>query len=136
MQAGEEVEGTMARGQIMRWVLEGIGGDGVTIRLCVREGNVTLYVSYFQHPSEAVHENQETVAILDRVAVSCSTLFEREGLLLPTNPFRRRREEAEFTTLYISIEGLDNSSVFTLQTANGNVTYGECQILYFNRNFH
>ena len=120
----------MARGQIMRWVLEGVGGDGVTIRLCVREGKLTLYVSHFQHPSEAVHENQETVTIIDRVAVNCSTIFTNEGLLLNRNPVRSRREEAEskYTTLYISIAGLDDSSVFTLQTAKGNFTFGECNI--------
>ena len=112
----------------MRWILEGVGGDGVTIRLCVRSGRITLYVSHLPHASNATNENQETVEnSIGKVTISCSTYFQREGLVSNRNS-RKRREVADSVTLYISIEGREDNSTFSLHTANGNFTFGESKI--------
>ena len=111
----------------MRWIRSGVGGDGVTIRLCVRRGKITLYVSSLPNPSEAMNDIQETIAPENTIAISCSTYF-----IHPT-PIRRRTRrnqviETSAGTIYITVLGQDNSSLVSLQTANGNVTFGKMSV--------
>ena len=114
----------MERDQIMRWIRHGVGGEGVTVRLCIRRGKVTLYVSSIPNPSNAVHDYQKTIEPEDNIAITCTTYFQH------SRPIRGRRRRSEVSdtyteTVYISIVGQDNSSLITLQTANGNVTLGK-----------
>ena len=114
----------MERDQIMRWIRKGVGGEGVTVRLCIRRGRVTLYVSSIPNPSDAVHDYQKTITPEKNIAIACSTYFEYSG---PIRGRKRRNQvsEDDSGTVYISVVGQDNSSLITLQTANGNVTFGK-----------
>ena len=123
---GEEEENRtvlMKRDQIMRWIRKGVGGEGVTIRLCIRRGRVTLYVSSIPNPSDAVHDYRITITPED-IAIVCKTYFQHSR---PIQGRKRRSSvsEDDTGTVYISVVGHDNSSLVTLQTANGNVTFGK-----------
>ena len=105
----------------MRWVLEGVGSEGVTIRLCVWNGMITLYISQFPNPNNVRNDHQATVATKHRLAVNCSAIFEKEGYDYGN---RQRRQQALLAgILYISIEGHDNVNKFSLTSTDGNVTY-------------
>ena len=113
----------MARNQIMRWVRNGVGGEGVTIRLCILDGKVTLYVSSLPNPSDAGYDYR-TSTPEDYIVTPCITYFQRSRRIRG----RRRRDqvpEASIGAIYITIIGQDNSSLVTLQTANGNITFGK-----------
>jgi hypothetical protein len=114
----------MERDQIMRWIRKGIGGEGVTVRLCIRSGRVTLYVSSIPNPSDAVHDYQITITPEENIAIACSTYFQHSR---PIRGRSRRNQVSEDYTgaVHISVVGQDNSSLVTLQTANGNVTFGK-----------
>ena len=111
----------------MRWIRNGVGGEGVTIRLCIRDGKVTLYVSSLPNPSDAEHDYRETITPDNNIAILCTTKHLKFKHRRPI-PGRRRRDqvpEASIETIYITVVGQDNSSLVTLQTANGNVTFGK-----------
>ena len=124
---GEEEETetvVMKKDQIMRWIREGVGGEGVTIRLCIRRGRVTLYVSSIPNPSDAVHDYRITITPEKNIAITCSTYFKHSRPIRGRNR-RNQVSEDDTETVYISVVGQDNSSLVTLQTANGNVTLGK-----------
>ena len=108
----------------MRWIRKGVGGEGVTVRLCIRKGRVTLYVSSIPNPSDAVHDYQTTITPEKNIAIVCSTYFKHSR---PIRGRTRRNQvsEGDTGTVYISVIGQDNSSLVTLQTANGNVIFGK-----------
>ena len=113
----------------MRWIRKGVGGEGVTIRLCIRSGRVTLYVSSIPNPSDAVHDYRITITPEEKIAIACSTYFDHVHYR-PIQERKRRNQVSEDDTgiVYISVVGQDNSSLVTLQTANGNVTFGKVSI--------
>lgn len=122
---GSEEDGTLAKKEIMRWVLEGVGDKGVTVRLCVTRGSITFYVSQYVTPSEELNENQSTITSTKTRVKDCSTIFKRQHLrhVIVTQEHHR---QVESSTLYLSIEGHDTLNTFILQSGNGNVTFGEC----------
>ena len=116
----------MENGQIARWALDGVGYDGVTIRLCVRSGQLTLYVSHLPNPSAALYDSQATISTTDRLAVDCSTFFKSARSINSATSRKRRQVPQDATiTIYFSIVGRDNNTVFSVHTESGNVTFGE-----------
>jgi hypothetical protein len=109
--------------------MEGIGDDGVTIRMCVRSGSLTLYVSYLPTPSEALHDNQATIATTDKLAIDCTTIFMEtsgESDNSPTSGKRKRRQASQdSTTIYFAIVGEVSNTEFSINSETGNVTIGE-----------
>ena len=121
MDVGREADGVMQKDQVMRWILEGVGGEGVTIRLCIKSGKIRFYVSYLPNPSEVMNENQGTIAATSQLAVSCNTHF--VGSIPAAR--RKRSSQSSFEKIYISIIGKDEESVFSLSTSEGNITIGK-----------
>ena len=121
---GGEENGTVARDEIMRWILNDVGVNGVTVRLCVREGSITFYVSQLITPSEEIHDNKSTIAATDGLSTPCSTIF-TQSYRTPGTVDRKRRQQAPSSTLYLSIEGRDTMNTFVLQSGAGNVTFGK-----------
>lgn len=120
---GREANGMMEKGQIMRWILEGVNTPGVTIRLCTRGGQITFYVSSdVPNPSEEVNDRRATVATTDRLTISCDTYFSESS---PIPGRRRKRSENAIKSVYISIIGNEQDSAFSLITVEGNITLGE-----------
>ena len=128
--------GTLAKNEIMRWVLNGVGGDGVTVRLCVRGGGITLYVSQVTTPNEEMHDSRSNIARTEELAIVCKTIFNRQ-YHTPGTRGRRSSEQGETTSLYLSIEGHDEMNTFFMQSGYGNVTFGEalrlfsCYLIYY-----
>ena len=119
MNQGTESHGTVGKNQIVRWIMEGIGDDGVTIRMCIRSGRLTLYVSYLPTPSEALYDNRATIAIMNKTAINCETIF------MDTSRKRKRRQASQNSTLYFAIMGEINNTKFSINSESGNVTIGE-----------
>ena len=109
--------------------MEGIGDDGVTIRMCIKSGKLTLYVSYLPNPSEALHDNQATIASTDQLAIDCKTFFkessDESGNSLESGNRKRRQASQKFTTIYIAIVGEAKSTEFSMNSETGNVTIGK-----------
>lgn len=124
---GEAAHGRVKDGQIARWALDGVGRDGVTIRFCVRSGQLTLYVSHLPNPSAVLYDNQATIATTDKLAVDCSTLFKNESSVNSATGRKRRQmpQDSTGTIIYISIVGRDNNTVFSINSESGNVTFGK-----------
>ena len=124
---GDEKAGTLAKNEIMRYVLDGVGGEGVTVRLCVRQGMITFYVSQVTTPSEEMYDKKSIIAPTDKLAIDCSTIFtgtfSEPGTAEQTR--ERRQKPSQTTTLYLSIEGQGIINTFLLQSGNGNITFGE-----------
>ena len=116
----------MVTGEIMRWVLDGIGGEGVTVRFCVRRGRITLYVSQVTTPNDELYDDHLTIFKTDKQAKVCSTIFSGTYQTPGTrDPERRRRQRAHSSSLNLLIEGQDDINDFSLQTGEGNVTFGK-----------
>ena len=128
---GEKAHGRVKDGQIARWALDGVGHDGVTIRLCVRSGQLTLYVSHLPNPSEVLHDNQATITTTDKLAVDCSTFFKNTSSINSATSRQRRQvqQDSSTTTIYISIVGRNNNTVFSVHSESGNVTLGKASPL-------
>ena len=121
---GGEETGTVAKDEIMRWILNDVGDEGVTVRLCVREGSITFYVSQLTSPNEAIYDNRSTIAPTKGLSVACSTIF-TQSYRTPGTADRKRRQQVPTSTLYLSIEGQDTMNTFILQSGDGNVTFGK-----------
>lgn len=116
--------------------MEGIGDDGVTIRMCIRSGRLTLYVSHLPTPSEALYDNRATIAITDKTAIGCGTIFvdtSSESINNIISGKRKRRQASQnSTTLYFAIVGEINNTKFSINSESGNVTIGEKFITKIN----
>lgn len=91
--------------------------NGFTIRLCVEKGHARLYGSFFiPNPNPAFHD-----FVLDAITHGqmCEDIF-----ILPmnANPGRKRRQVSESTRqlVFVAIEGVANSSTFSLESDFGN----------------
>ena len=122
---GDAANGRVKDGQIARWALDGVGSAGVTIRLCVSSGKLTLYVSHLPNPSEVLHDDQATIATTDKLAMDCSTHFQNASSINSALSRKRRQVPQDSTTIYISIVGRDNNTVFSVYSESGNVTFGK-----------
>ena len=125
-QTGSEENGTLAMNETMRWVLDDVGDDGVTVRLCVIAGSITFYVSQYVTPSKEINDNQSTITSTEKSAKYCSTIFTRPHQRLGTVTGRNRRQQVQSSILYLAIKGHDTLNTFILQSGGGNVTFGEC----------
>ena len=113
----------MRRDEVMRWILEDIGGEGVTVRLCVRHGEITSYVSQVTAPNDVMYDNISTIGTTDKLAVDCSTIF--TGTYHMPGTKQKRQQASQTAALYLSIEGHDSVNTFSMQSGNGNVTFGK-----------
>lgn len=125
---GKEQNGNILGSGNMRWAFEAPVSEGITIRLCVREGAIVLYASLdIPNPNEAKHERKAEITTSKVLSTDCSTLFFYD------NDFgdfiRRRRQETtlKMTIVYVQIEGLGDHNDFTVNSSYGNVTFGEYQ---------
>ena len=127
---GDEGKGTLVSDEIMRLVLDGIGGQGVTVRFCVRRGRITLYVSQVTTPNNEFNDDKLTIFKTDKLAKVCRTIFSGDYETYHTPGTRdlkrpRRQQTQSSSSHYMLIEGLDDINDFSLQTGEGNVTLGK-----------
>lgn len=108
---------------------------GLTVRLCVSEGRVTLYASVdIPNPNRALNSFilnpniahgipcEDVFVTLDNVMVLTRHQSEQTKRKRQVSPL-----EDNEVILYVTIEGVDNSSSFTLDAPSGNST--QCELL-------
>ena len=107
--------------------------------MCIRSGKLTLYVSHLPTPSEALYDNRATIAITDKTAIGCGTIFvdtSSESINSNNNIIsgkrKRRQASQNSTTLYFAIVGEINNTKFSINSESGNITIGEKFITKIN----
>ena len=111
--------------------------EGITIRLCVSRGKITFYASVSStSPNSAVYD------WMSEIGIGCDDIFidprnvENDNIgsndnsnRVDTNNGRRKRQTLNSTmdeyvdlTLYVSIEGTEETNSFVLQTTTGNTS--------------
>lgn len=129
VQKGSEQNGTLTENETMRWVLDDVGDEGVTVRLCVTTGSITFFVSQYVSPTKEINDNQSTITSTERLARYCSTIFTKPRQKWGTFTEQNRRRQVESSSLYLAIIGHDTLNTFFLQSGGGNVTFGECLLV-------
>ena len=115
--------GTLTEGANVRYELD-IPEEGVTVRLCVREGSIILYASYtVTNPNEALHDFRREV-------ISTGTINCDDAFIPPENTgSNRRKRQSEMespSTLFISVVGVEEQNDFDVETSEGdNTVQGE-----------
>ncbi len=97
--------------------------EGITIRLCHKSGRVILYASFVVPNPNAALNNFILDAIFHNQ--NCSDVYvDPNKLPSVTSPSsgRKKRQSSSSTEtiLFVSIEGVAESSAFTLETTTGN----------------
>ena len=118
--------------------------EGVTIRLCVSHGKIVFYASVSSiSPNSAVHD------WMSEIGIGCGDIFidprnfenDNSGSNDNSNQNngRRKRQTLNSTmdeyvnlTLYVSIEGAEETNSFVLQTTTGNTSTPGKQPFYMN----
>ena len=110
-------EGTLVMGGNVRYELL-IPEEGVTIKLCVHEGIIIFYGSYtVPTPNEALHDYKREV--ISSGTVSCDDAF-IPSMSTTLEEFKRQTmSSGNFSTFYISLEGVGEQNEFVLDTSEG-----------------
>lgn len=123
------VKSNFGRGDRVRYQYT-IRESGVIIRLCVTEGRVILYASVnLPNPNRAL--NSFTLDPNTAHSVQCEDVFVSPEVISrrPRQQSVKKRQvptsEDNDIILYVTIEGIDDSSSFTLETPTGNSTQCE-----------
>ena len=112
--------GTLTDGANVRYELD-IPEEGVTVRLCVREGSIILYASYtVTNPNEALHDFRREV-------ISTGTINCDDAFIPPENTgsnTRKRQSEPDQSnsTIYLSLVGVEEENDFVVDTTEGDTT--------------
>lgn len=104
--------------------------EGVTIRLCVQNGRVVLYASLtVPNPNRALNDFALDAFLLGDI---CEDVFVDPSMMpdVQGTGGRRRRQTSSSPEriLFVSIEGIAESSTFTLETTMGNTA--NCKSCY------
>lgn len=108
-----------AQGHNVRYNYQ-IQEGGITIRLCIQEGHVVLYASLtVPNPNRALND-----FVLDAVfdGNECKDVFVDPDVMVDSISDKERlgkRQTPPERNLFVSIEGISNSSTFTLNTTMG-----------------
>ena len=95
--------------------------DGMTIMICVRIGNVVLYASTkTTTPNGAFYDYK-----LDISGQSSTTEVCGDAFVDPPEERKRNVFKPSNTTLYLSLQGVDVSNEFALNSTIGDTTSGK-----------
>ena len=118
---GQQV-GTLMKGGNVRYEIE-VPEDGVTVKLCVREGHIIFYASFtVTNPNEALHDYKREV--INEGIITCDDAFIPP--VVPNDaamPDRNSRQvdgtQSSSNVLYVSLEGGGEENEFVLDTSAG-----------------
>lgn len=103
--------------------------EGMTFRICLSDGQVTIYASTIPNPNSALYTRRQTLRADDDL--SClKTFYDFEF----NNQRRKRRQTSNDTaSLYITLEGQDDINEFTFNSSVGNtiLNFGMSFIRYY-----
>ena len=126
-------EGTADRGSVSRLQFSGSVTEGVSIRICIKEGGIVIYGSYSNpNPGAAFHDFSEN---LDSTSSQCLTSHVDQSTISRSetcssceidNIIRSKRqiEDVEMINVYITIEGSVDSSRFSVTSEEGRSLVG------------
>jgi receptor-type tyrosine-protein phosphatase Q len=118
---GQQV-GMLMKGGNVRYEIE-VPEEGVTIRLCVREGYIIFYASFtVTNPNEALHDYKREV--INTGTITCDDAFILPDVSNDATSKRNLRQVSNSTQsssniLYISLEGGSEENEFALETSAG-----------------
>ena len=106
--------------------------NGTTIRLCVKEGRIVFYASIrISNPNSAFYDYKLEVENLIKAEERCGEVFVENEQGTPTtddiNTNGKRQAPTELedlsdTTLYMSVEGIEEKNTFDLESTVGDTT--------------
>lgn len=127
VQVGNESHITVGGNGTERLSFSTLLEEGITIRICITAGRLLLYASTtVRNPSEALSNWQGAITTVNLTSINCLTSFFHN-----VHNKRRKRAvtESERGMLYLTIEGVENSNEFTVNSENGNVTFGMVHVI-------
>ena len=97
--------------------------EGMTFRLCLSHGQITIYSSTIPNPNSAQYIWRDTVtANTELLPPTCLTVF-YEVSRNDSNRQHKRQISTDVVSLYVTLEGQDELNKFTFNSSNGNVTF-------------
>ena len=137
---GDLVRGAAGQGNRVRISFKAPLWEGITIRFCVHQGQIAIYASTsVPNPSAALHDWTMTIRALQyQHTIVCSTIFFDNldspdlisEIILPGRPNHRCRRSTgrnsnDYVTFYISIEGVESSNEFSINSSRGGYDFGK-----------
>ena len=98
--------------------------EGMTFRLCLRNGQIIIYASTLPNPSSAQYTWRDIVTASAQ-PISCLTMFYELRMSEDNKRRKRRQLTASTASLYITLEGQGDKSEFIFNSSVGNVTFGK-----------
>lgn len=96
--------------------------DGMTIMICVHVGNIVLYASTrVTTPNSALYEYKLDISGQSSQSDVCDDVY------IDSSGSRKRNivSESSNVTLYVAVNGVDESNVFALNSTTGDTTSGK-----------
>ena len=101
--------------------------DNITIRVCITNGGVRLYGSFrIRNPNRALHDFALDAFTHGSLNVMCQDVFLPPRLDVDLASRRKKRQAESEPLLYLSIQGIAESSSFMLETTFGDTA--QCKV--------
>ena len=121
---GQLNNGSSGRGETTKLNFESSPNEGITLRLCMMSGSMELFASLTsRNPNAALHDFSAILNSTNRTSINCLTNYFSNSK--ESSERAKRRPVSDVMRLYVTLAGLQVSNVFTLNTSDGNMTYGE-----------
>ena len=118
---GDGLEGTLDMGENIRYHYP-LPEDGMTVEICVQVGNIVLFASTkVTTPNSALYEYKLDISGRSSETEVCDDVF-------VDSPGRLKRNvvsESSNITLYVALNGVDESNIFALNSTIGDTTSGK-----------
>ena len=124
--------GILDRDSVVRLRFEASVTNGLTFRICIRQGRIAVYASTTPIPSSAQYGWRGEVSD-DLTFIPCLTTFydilgEILSVEIDNDGQRKKRQSSDpsFDSIpfYVTLEGLNDVNIFTFNSSEGNVTQG------------
>ena len=105
--------------------------EGLTFRICIRQGRIVIYASTIPNPSSAQYGWRGEVTADSTCLTTFYDIRGETNTQSVQNGRRKKRQSLDSSAsdtctipFYISLEGLDDVNVFSFNSSMGNVTLG------------
>ena len=120
---GDSLEGTLDVGENIRYQYP-LPKDGMTVEICVQAGNIVLFASTkVTTPNSALYEYKLDTSGRSSETEVCDDVF-------VDSPGRLKRHVVSNITLYVALNGVDESNIFALNSTIGDTTSGKAPQRY------
>ena len=118
-------EGVIGMGVFSRFKFAVPIVEGMEFKLCLINGQITIYASTIPNPSSAQYTWREVVTASAQPP-SCSTMFYELSMLRGNEKCRGYQfNSTDIISLYITLEGQADINEFTFNTSVRNITLGK-----------